>query len=260
MTKGAEVLKPVSEIPGVKETVRLSLRPVEEVERIEERLLTWACGDIDKARKLLWRVEFQMYGKTWGNDLVVGDETRPRAGVAEVIRMVDLAARMTDAHWQSWLATYAVEGVRLWPFDAPLYLAMVEELGGKPTLESVTAKMTAVGLTIPERMMKRARDAYDGMVGKSYWEIDEEWVFMSFSLCYSFWKENVDEVVEVWDGANEDVDFCVWLAPEEILVRSRERLRELARVMLGRELITPDQGVSFGWGELKYSDVLALLD
>lgn len=260
MTKRAEVLKPVSEIKGVKETVRLSFRPVEEVGMIEERLLTWTCGDVDKARKLLRKTEFRMYGKTWGNDLVVGDGVGLSAGGSEVIGVVDSVARMKEGQWRSWLATYAVEGIRLWPFDAPLYLAMVEDLGGKPTLETVEAKMTAVGLTIPEGMMKRARDAYDGMVGRSYWEIEEEWVFMSFSLCYSFWKENLDEVVELWDKAGENVDFCVWLAAEEILVRSRERLREMARVMLGRELITPDQGISFGWGELKYSDVLELLN
>lgn len=260
MTKRAEVLKPVSKIEGVKETVKLSFRPVEEVKKIEERLLTWACGDVEKASKLLRKVEFRMYGKTWGNDLVIGDEGGLSAGVSEVIEMVDVVARMKEVQWQSWLATYAVEGVRLWPFDAPLYLAMVENLGGEPTLETVRARMTTVGLTIPEGMMKRARDAYGGMVGRSFWEIDEEWIFMSFSLCYSFWKENVDEVVTMWDEAHEKVNFCVWLAPEEILVRSRERLREMARVMLGRELITPDQGVSFGWGELRYSDVLELLN
>lgn len=66
--------------------------------------------------------------------------------------------------------------------------------------------------------------------------------------------------IKFWEKAGEDTEFCVKSEPDRILVRARGRARKLARVMLGRELITPDQGVSFGWGELKYSDVLELLN
>lgn len=133
MEKWQEVCRPVERIVDAKTDVRLELRSPQEMKVIAERALTWSCGDTDKARKLLRKVEFRMYGKTWGNDLVVGDGAGFLTGVSEVIEMVDMVARMKERQWQSWLATYAVEGIRLWPFDAPLYLAMVEDLGDKST-------------------------------------------------------------------------------------------------------------------------------
>ncbi len=261
MKNWREVIRPVENIAGLKGHVELQIREPEELRAVAERALTWTCDDPVWAKKLLRKVELAFYGRPWGSELMVSDKGTDLVDAGMITSELDRIARLNPADWRAELAASIVEGVMTCPFDTPLFLVLAKDLGGEAVLAEVTAQVTTLGLTISTEMMKVARESYEKMAGRSFWEMEEEVIFWSFSLTYLFWKMNMAESLELWEAAaDEDVDFEVGSRADEILVATRVRARDLARVILGRGMITPDQGMGYDWGTITYEDLLELLN
>jgi|CXWL01.1.fsa_nt_gi hypothetical protein len=262
MKNWQEVIKAPT-VEGLKDYVRLEVRNIDEVKAIAQRASALTCEDPVWTGRFLRMVELILYSKTWGSELVISDKDTGLIESGVVLAELDRIARLKNGAWRAEVVARVFEAIMLFPFDTPLYLAMAQDLGGRAALNEIQTKIMTLGLIIPAKVAEKARGEYEKMAGLAYWQIGPEQIYWSFSLCYMLLKMNTDELVELWEETpDEEIDYEVGSRTDEILVRTRARARELAKVILGRGLIGEDEFISCDdeGGKITYRDLLEILN
>ncbi len=239
-------VRPAKKIEGLVGRLRPVERPVEETNLILQSAFEYAGQDVAAAQLLLRKTCFFLYGATWGESLFVADSGGSLIETAAVLTAIEKVSRTPEATWNQVLANGAGRGVMNHPYDLPLYGLMLLDLGGQKAFDlfnNTVAKPREIPLVQAMKSLK-AKEIYERIKGKSFWEMPEAMIIPVLLTSYSYWKGmmegNCPELEDLPDGdhTHELPDYMV-----EILTSVRDRLRVLAKVVVGKGFLKKDQRV-----------------
>ena len=250
MANWAEVKSPIK-IEGLRPGAVVRIRSGEEETEIIENALLMSGGEAPAARKLLARAAFSIYGRTWGDSLFIKDE---KDVPIERIWVALLAgSQIEEEYWIKSLVNQTAREIMRRPYDLPMYLIMLKDLGGEAAVavfDQEVAKAAEISMAPVED--RELNGLYQAAVGKSFWEMEKDDLFSFFFACFITWERGVDTFDSIPDYAQGQVGV--------VLTEARKNLVQLARVLLGRGLITEGRAVGNKAGTIEYKDVLQFLD
>lgn len=253
MANWKEVYTPVKN-ENLRGNVRLVNRPEDETKAIAQAVLEFTVGDVVEAKRLLRRVTFRFYGQTWGESLFVAQEGRELPSLAEVTTEIVLAASSDTQEFRSELVHGTARRIMLRPYDLPLYLAQIEDLGGDRALSLFEREVVSrSGMRLlPEGAFRQTKEFYAGIAGLSFWEMDLPKLSGLLYTSYEAWQRGL--------LVYEDVPERFKDSMEMVLRDVRTRLREMAKVMISRGLIKKGEAITIAGYGIEFEQMLALLD
>lgn len=250
MTNQVEV-KPPLKIESLRPGVVVRVRSAAEVSEIIENALLMGGGEVTEAQKLLARAAFSIYGRTWGDSLFINGEEDV---TVERIWIALLSASHNDEeYWVNNLVNRTAREIMRRPYDLPLYLIMIKDLGGEAGVAAFRREIaTEAGISMTPLEDRGFTDLYRCVVGKSFWEMEKDNLFTFFFASYTTWQRGMEAFESMPEDAQEGVS--------QALTEARKNLVQLARVLLGRGLISEGRAVGNKSGSIVYSDVLQFLN
>lgn len=237
-----------------KEYVRLTVRPEAELAQIGGYALELCHHSEIEAALLLRKTTFSLFGRTWGDSLTVGDEGRPLLSVEEVVYRMAMLYALADEDWQKAVVYRTEREIIEHPYELPCYLGMVVDLGGERALATLEGRKKAGdGRGFSEDAKKMASDVYRRLVGLSYWEIDKDSLIQMMLWNITGWKKDLAD----FGKAPESMKGVV----SSRLTEARMHLRELAKVLLGRGLVSKGEVVNIKKaGSFHYGDLIGFIN
>lgn len=211
------------------------IRSPEEVALITDLALELSDGDGTKAEKLIHRILFEMYDRTWGVSLHEGDPDLPLVEtkmVCECLRLT-VESQGDDDLWK--LTGRAVNLAAKRPHEISLYRSMVFELC---RVEDVKAFEKALVRRGGRLLSLDSEDIqiYQRNAGMSYWELDLDMLrrvfisnFMAWGVCMVKFEELEEEEVKQLEFLAEVSVFLTGL---------RVNLRRIARVVVAKRALS----------------------
>lgn len=217
-------------------------RPMEEVSMIIDLTRDLCDGDVVKADRLLHRVLFEMYNRTWGVSLFEGDPDQPLAETGNVCEYLRLANQSWSAGDLKKLAQRAVSLAASRPHQILLYRSMVYEMGGARELKAFEGALAMREVRLPRLDGEDVR-IYQRLVGKSYWELDVEMLQRVFVSNFMAWRVGMVKFGELEDEGVKQPEFLAEVSV--FLTWVRVELRRIARVIVAKNVLPERKTVGF---------------
>lgn len=252
MLEWKEVQSPVK-VEGKKPSVRLAERPGEETRLIAVAALCHSNNDVNEAKRLIRKTTFRYFGRTWGESLFVAKNEKELSDLGMVVGNMVFIAEADPKTWINEVVSGSIKEMMKSPANVPLYIAQIEDLTGAEGLATFRLTARVIGIPMPNIKMQELENAlYKKIAGLSYWEMDLEALTVFLFSAHKMWQE----LMESYDTASDSMKE--WM--KSIMVESRLSLRELVRVMLGRNLIHSGEDIKMAGKRLFYEDILHFLD
>lgn len=210
------------------------VRAPEEVSMIADLARDLCGGDEAKAGRLLHRILFEMYDRTWGVSLHEGDPDLPLVETKMVCEYLRLAVESWGADDLRKLTERAVNLAVKRPHQILLYRSMVYGMGGA---ENVKAFEKALALAEGRLLPLDSEDVriYQRVAGKSYWELDLEMLRRVFISNFLAWRVSMVKFEEL---KRKEIQRPEVLSKVSVfLTEVRVDLRRIARVVVAKKAL-----------------------
>ncbi len=215
--------------------LRRDIRSPEEVALITDLALELSGGDETKAEKLIHRILFEMYDRTWGVGLHEGDPDQPLVETGMVCEYLRLAVESRGADDLLKLTERAVTLAAKRPHEIALYRSMVFELC---RVEDVRAFEKALAMKGGRLLPLDSEDIriYQRNAGKSYWELDLEMLRRVFISNFMAWKVSTVKFKKLEEEEVKQLEFLAEVSV--FLTGLRVNLRRIARVVVAKRALS----------------------